>query len=76
MRYSRVNFEKESRSTILAMAEVNILDLERRSGPDYRFLARQDRESLTVHQGEVGQPCTSCGQPWPCGFIQAIFADL
>lgn len=58
---------------ILAMAQARISSEEPRGG-DAAAFARTDRKILQDHRPSGGRsdPCMSCGQPWPCGFIRTV----
>ncbi|WP_027497465.1 hypothetical protein [Rhodococcus sp. JG-3] len=58
------------------MAQLRV-DQDEKKSFDHRALNKFHRQILAKHvtaDQTRGSACVECGEPWPCGFIGAIFA--
>jgi hypothetical protein len=50
---------------------------ERERGGSYALLAEADSQLLQSHDASThtaGDPCTACGEPWPCPMALSVMA--
>ncbi|RBY94834.1 hypothetical protein DQ244_06120 [Blastococcus sp. TBT05-19] len=53
------------------------IDADRERGGAYAVHARLNEETLRTHKPATeqrGEPCTACGQEWPCAEFGNVFA--